>query len=270
MFGGEAAGAPLIRQGVASGDTLAGIEGRKIVGIQKVGIVGRHQGKAQLQSEGDAGLVQGILLYLAIALYLQIKTVWKQINVTLCQLPCTLRIAQYRLSDFPLPCCRKGNQSATVFLLQPGTLNARLAILQALQKGAREKMAQGAKSAVIPTEQDQACTRIRGAFALQPKFGPDDGFDAHRPGGIIKFDEGEEIAVIGDGHCRHLQLRTALHQLFDGNDSILEGILGVYMQMDKTGCHIPCSSMRATGAKPRRCRGVTPKRCRDCRCRAVP
>ena len=76
-------------------------------------------------------------------------------------------------------------------------------------------------------------------FFLQARAGrdinlaADDGLDAFRAGGLIKFDDAVHRAVVGDGQRGKFQFMRPLHQRVQAARTIEQRILGVQMQVDK-------------------------------------
>jgi hypothetical protein len=50
---------------------------------------------------------------------------------------------------------------------------------------------------------------------------------------VVKHYRGEQVAVLGDGNRRHLQLRRLIEQLVDPARAVEQRILGVQMKMDE-------------------------------------
>jgi hypothetical protein len=73
------------------------------------------------------------------------------------------------------------------------------------------------------------------ASASHIDLASNDGLDALLPGGFIKTDGAEQIAVIGDCGSRHLQVSEAIHEGFYFAGSVKQAVVCVQMQMNEFG-----------------------------------
>ncbi len=65
------------------------------------------------------------------------------------------------------------------------------------------------------------------------EFAADEGFDARAFGGVIKGDGPVEIAMIGEGEGRHIQIDGPFHQAVDAAGSIKEAVIGMDVKMNE-------------------------------------
>ena len=65
-------------------------------------------------------------------------------------------------------------------------------------------------------------------------FAPDDGFHTARFGLLVKRLGGKKVAVIGDGHGRHLATRGLVHHFFQVASSVQKTIVRVQMQVNES------------------------------------
>ena len=60
-----------------------------------------------------------------------------------------------------------------------------------------------------------------------------DRFDPGAGCFLVKFDRAKKIAVIGDGHGRHLELGRFFHQLLHPNGAVEQRIFGVKVEVNE-------------------------------------
>lgn len=73
------------------------------------------------------------------------------------------------------------------------------------------------------------------AFRGDIDFTADDGLDAVFDTGLVEFDSAKHIAVVGDGHGRHLIFDSLFDQFIDTAGAVEETELRVEMEMDEIG-----------------------------------
>jgi hypothetical protein len=73
------------------------------------------------------------------------------------------------------------------------------------------------------------------------QLGAEDGLDAGLLRSQVEIDATEEVAVVGEGDGRKLEVLRLLHQLLELGGAVEEAVLGVDVQMDEFGVLHPIS-----------------------------
>ena len=65
------------------------------------------------------------------------------------------------------------------------------------------------------------------------KLAPQQGLDARGLGLVVEIQHSKEGAVIGDGHCRHLQGRGPGQEVRHPHRAVQQAVRGVYVEVDE-------------------------------------
>ncbi len=90
---------------------------------------------------------------------------------------------------------------------------------------------------VVLTKHHQAEGLLGGTITAEPEIRSDYRLDAGRLRSTVELDEGENVALLGDGTRRHAGFAERLHQRRDANGPIDERVLGVKMEMHEGRAH---------------------------------
>ena len=146
------------------------------------------------------------------------------------------------LGDLALQAAGKPDQPLRV-LRQEFLADARL-VVEAVERGLRDDLDQVAVALVVLGEHDQVVVVVavgrRAVHAVvvllaDVELAADDRLDAVLLRGIVEMHRAEDVAVVGDGDGRHVQLGHARHELVDVAGAVEQRVVGVQVKMDKLG-----------------------------------
>jgi hypothetical protein len=80
---------------------------------------------------------------------------------------------------------------------------------------------------------DAAARLVEAAPRRDVDLAPRDGLDALRPRGVVEDHRPEHVAVVGDGHGLHAELRRLVDELVDVARPVEEAVLGVQVKVDE-------------------------------------
>ena len=185
---------------------------------QIVAIVGGDQGQIELTSELGQRLVGEGLLGQTVGLEFQIEIVRPEdLGVFQGHLARVLfLIAHEQGGDFPLEAAREPDQTLVVLpqdlLVDPGL------VVKAFKIGQGNQLHQVLVAGEVLCQQHQVIVAIviavaaAAPFSLTFKAAPgsnvdlatENGLDLEFPAQLVEFQRPEHVAMIGNGHCRHL------------------------------------------------------------------
>ena len=113
-------------------------------------------------------------------------------------------------------------------------------VVETLQEAVGHQLDQVAVSGRVFAQQDQVVVGLfpsRGPFAGRSSchvdLAADDGLDPVAVGSFVEAHGAEQVAVIGHGRCRHVELRQMLHQGIDFAGAVQQAVIGMEVQVNK-------------------------------------
>eukprot|EP00659_Diplonema_papillatum_P014932 gene14931-biopygen14991 len=222
-----------IVQRPAFADAYAGFVGLEVFLLDKAHIVGRHQRRAKLFSQGHSGVQLLFIVGAVGALDFQVETVGEHLHPLTGEHFSLMRIAaQQRDTDFTLFGRREHDQPFAGFG-HPLALDDDRAIALAIDKATGNQFGEVAITHAVHRQQADAAQWVIRVLVRQPQVGTADRLDAGAHGGLVELDQGTHVVLVGHRHGRHVHAHQRFDQGFDPYQAVDQGVFSVQAQVNE-------------------------------------
>ena len=223
-----------------------GVVSRVVAGLEKVEVVGGHQGDPEFLGELDETLVDLLLFLNPVSLHLQVVVLAKDVQeISGRLLCCGEAIGAQQVGDLAADASGQAGKPIHVFS-QKVFVEARIVVIP-LQIPLGYQLHKVVPPRAVARQEDEVVGGVRQAAGGLAQvaaangdvgFAADDGLDAGLGAGVVVGDGPEQVAVVGDGQGGHAVLARSARHSVDMTGPIQEAVLTVAVKVDELSrCH---------------------------------